>query len=54
MPLYTYECQSCRHRQEEIAPHSHVQTTCEKCNCVADRVPSVPGYRRDKTVVGEG
>jgi putative FmdB family regulatory protein len=54
MPIYTYECRACCHRQEEYAPMTHIQTECEKCKAVSDRVPSVPGYRRDKTIVGEG
>ena len=49
MPIKNHLCDACGERLEKFY-HRPVQVKCPKCGEVMRVVPSVPGYRRDRTV----
>ena len=49
MPIYEYECTFCGTKHEKISMMNETKISCDICGAVAEKVPSVPGYRRDHT-----
>ena len=49
MPIFNYNCPKCGHKIERYFKHN-ITVTCPECTAVMRKVPSLMGYRPDKTV----
>jgi len=53
MPIYEYRCIKCGHVVEKVINFHDKNKVfnCDKCGGWTVKVPSIPGFRRDHTLV---
>jgi putative FmdB family regulatory protein len=51
MPIYEFKCTNCNFRFEKLMKYKEYKVLCPICRCSVIKEVSVPGYRRDHTVL---
>jgi len=51
VPIFEYKCYRCGHKFEKLSHGYKELVTCPDCKGMCAKIPSVPGFRRDHTLV---